>query len=386
MLSMQTSKNINLCLFFTYPMSLKQWDETGMFDREVSLYKKLSKHGVNITFFTYGDDTEYRYIKKLPGINIVPAFGGRKLPTSKLWGLFLSLLLPFKNRKLFAQFDILKSNQMLGAWVPLVTKFVTGKKFLVRCGYELHEGMVEENRPLWKRMIVYGLSLLTYHGGNHVILTSDHMAETVESDFKVCRKKISVFPNFIDTDLFKPTEHIVASQNRVLIVGRLHIQKNLKNLIKACKQANIGLDIVGEGDMKEELEKLTKEISADVNFLGRLPNSALPVLINQYPIFILPSIWEGNPKGLLEAMSCGRAVIGTNVVGTRDIIQHEVNGLLCDGTVESLSSTLLRLTGDHALQKRLGKEARSYILQKCSLDTIVRRERKFYDKLMKKAS
>lgn len=383
---MQSSKKLSLCLFFTYPMSLKAWDETGMFDREVSLYKKLSENGVDVTFFTFGDDSDYCYMEKLPGIKIVPAFAGKRKAPSKLWAFCLSFLIPLKRRKFFAQFDILKSNQMLGAWVPLMAKFLTRRKFLVRCGYELHEGMVEEKIPLLKRIMAYGLSLFTYHGGNHVILTSEHMAKIVSKRFWVNKKKISVFPNFIDTELFKPLETAKSFPNRVLIVGRLHVQKNLKNLIRACKKANVGLDIVGQGDMREELESLAKETSADVNFLGRVANDALPELINRYPIFILPSIWEGNPKVLLEAMSCGRAVIGTDVVGTRDIIQDNVNGLLCEGTVESLSEALKKLTGDKTLQEKLGTEARNYILEKCSLDTIVKRERKFYDELVKKVS
>jgi glycosyltransferase involved in cell wall biosynthesis len=382
---MQSKKELSLCLFFTYPMSLKKWDETGMFDREVSLYKKLSENGVDVTFFTYGDDSDYVYLEKLPDIKIVPAFTGRRKLPAKLWGFILSFLIPLRKRKFFAQFDLLKSNQMFGAWVPLMAKFLTGKKFLVRCGYELHEGMVEEKLPLWKRMMAYGLSLLTYHGGHHIILTSEHMAKIVHKRFRVNKNKISVFPNFIDTELFRPIPSTETYPERVLIVGRLHIQKNLKNLIRACKKANVGLDIVGQGDMKAELESLAKEIDADVNFLGRLANDALPETINRYPIFILPSIWEGNPKVLLEAMSCGRAVIGTDVVGTRDIIQHDVNGLLCEGSVESLSTALLKLTSDLALQTRLAKEARNYILEKCSLDTIVKRERRFYDKLVKKA-
>ena len=67
---MSKLKNIHLVLFFTQGVSLKIWEETGMFDREVAFYKALRPHLRNISFVTYGDADELSYTKRLDGIRI----------------------------------------------------------------------------------------------------------------------------------------------------------------------------------------------------------------------------------------------------------------------------------------------------------------------------
>lgn len=370
--------SLKLCVHFTFGMSLKTWDQVGMLSREILLYKELQKKGVDITFITYGDESDKDYAKDLPGVRILPLFSQQKGTPSKLRSLWHSLLFPFRNAKLLNQFDVLKTNQMLGGWMALLGAKLYGKKLCVRCGYELYELSVIEKQKPWKLKILHALSKLTYRQADHIILTSDHIAQQVAKRFHVDKDKITVLPNFIDTDLFKPNKVSEIPTCRVLFIGRLHFHKNLKNLIQACYEANLGLDLVGEGEQKPELESLQKSLGADVNFLGRIPNDQLPDLINRYSIFVLPSISEGCPKSLLEAMSCGLAVIGSNVNGINNIIKHGLNGLLCELDAASIKKQLLLLKRDPQLQDRLGMEARSYISKHCSVEHTVDTELAIY--------
>ncbi len=57
---------------FTYNISLKRWYDTGLFFREITLYKELSKKNINFSFLTYGNDSEYKYAKFLEDIQIIP--------------------------------------------------------------------------------------------------------------------------------------------------------------------------------------------------------------------------------------------------------------------------------------------------------------------------
>ena len=88
----------------------------------------------------------------------------------------------------------------------------------------------------------------------------------------------------------------------------------------------------------------------------------------------MPSLFEGHPKALIEAMACGTAVIGTNVDGIRNLIRHEETGLLCLPTVEGVRSALQRLLADEHLLKQLGRKARAAVEQEYGLNQVVSRE------------
>ena len=82
-------------------------------------------------------------------------------------------------------------------------------------------------------------------------------------------------------------------------------------------------------------------------------------------------------------MSCGCAVIGTDVSGIREVIQHENNGLLVSEDHNSLRSAIQRLLSDHSLCRKLGEQARQQIGENNSLEIALSREYTVYEKLIK---
>lgn len=94
----------------------------------------------------------------------------------------------------------------------------------------------------------------------------------------------------------------------------------------------------------------------ELELAGVLPNEALPQRLTSADVFALPSLIEGHPKALLEAMSCGLACIGLDMPGVRDVIMHEQNGLLSTPNVEALAEGLRRVLDNPALAKQLGKQ------------------------------
>ena len=72
----------------------------------------------------------------------------------------------------------------------------------------------------------------------------------------------------------------------------------------------IGLDIYGAGEEADKIVNISNKINVDVKLRGRVSNEKMPLIYNQYPIYVLCSKYEGNRKTLLEAMACGCAVIG----------------------------------------------------------------------------
>ena len=203
----------------------------------------------------------------------------------------------------------------------------------------------------------------------------------VEKEFKIDKSLIELRPNWVDTEKYKTFS--LKKRNRVLFVGRLNEQKNIPLLLESIHNTDITLDIVGDGELKDSLNKLVLKKNVKVNFLGRMSNDQMPELYNSYTVYVLCSHYEGNPKSLLEAMACGCAVVGTKVPGIKEIIRHGVNGFLVRENTEDLRSAIQRLMVDKPLRQELGLQARKQILLSNSLETALSKEYSTYMRLEK---
>lgn len=153
---------------------------------------------------------------------------------------------------------------------------------------------------------------------------------------------------------------------RLLFVGRLVPVKGVDLLLRAVKSLSetglsVQLSIVGDGPSHRQLMQTVKTLGIErqVEFLGWVAPSQL--FANVYPsasVLILPSLSEGVPKVLLEAMAVGLPVVASNVGGIPDLVKHGVTGLLVSpGCVQDLASAIRCLMEDPGLQSRLGQNA-----------------------------
>lgn len=378
-MSRRNPEDRSLCLFFTLGMSLKEWERTGLLEREILVYNALVKQGYKVAFFTYGDESDRELADRIPGIEIFPAFAKYKKPKSKLELFFVSLLIPFFWKKELKGYHIFKTNQMWGFWVPLLIRTLAKCKsvFVVRCGYEHYRFAVLQNKPLWKLIGLYVFSKLAYFSADHILITTEEASQFIQDKFHVPCSKITVCPNLIDTTLFSP-KNSSETKKRVVFIGRLSEQKNLFSLLDAVKEANVGLDLYGKGELEEEVKLYAEQEKIDVQFKGVVPNNEIPKILSSYAAYVLPSLYEGNPKTLLEAMSCAQLVIGTKVEGIQEVIADGENGILCETSAESLRLAIEKAVSNTELKKTLGERAREYVLKTCSLDRIVQLETEMY--------
>ena len=116
----------------------------------------------------------------------------------------------------------------------------------------------------------------------------------------------------------------------MLAVGRLVSQKNFSYLISEFENVNkdLVLDFVGTGPDVEKLTDQAKKQNVAINLVGSLNNEDLLKLYQKYKYFISTSLFEGNPKSLLEAMGSGCIVIGSNINNHSEIISDNKNGYL----------------------------------------------------------
>lgn len=88
------------------------------------------------------------------------------------------------------------------------------------------------------------------------------------------------------------------------------------------------------------------------------------------------------PKTLLEAMACGLPAIGTKIDGTKEVIEHGKNGILCDTDSNSIRQAIMSVMGDEGLKQTLGKKARETIEQRFSIEKLADKELRLYAQLL----
>ena len=106
---------MNVILFFTYGVSIKTWESTGILSREMELYNQLAKkHNIKFTFVTYGDNDDYLFENYFENLTILPIYALSKYSNSKVIRILKTLIIPFKLRKLIGNEKINYSNQVSG--------------------------------------------------------------------------------------------------------------------------------------------------------------------------------------------------------------------------------------------------------------------------------
>ena len=360
-------KEGNLVLFMTYGMSLKKWKEAGILERELKPYRELKKHLNSISIVTYGDGFE----PYIDGINVL--YNNTALPD-----FLYSIFAPWIHRRILREADYFKTNQIPGSWSAAIAKKLFGKRLLIRQGYPWFQTLQEKKAPFWKRILAGITERIAYNAADGIIVTTERDNLQIQKNYSVSGQKIHIVPNYIDTDLFKPDPSLRVI-NRLLYVGRLEPEKNLINLIRAVKGLEVELILIGEGSLRPRLETLVKvEGIRNVKFLGRVPNESLPQEYNKAEIFILPSLYEGMPKVLIEAMACGCLVIGSNVRGIKELIVHEKTGLLCGTAEATIRGTILYAImfsiGSNNVAEQIRKQARETIVNNYSFEDVIKKE------------
>ena len=231
---------------------------------------------------------------------------------------------------------------------------------------------------------------------NASVLTTN-ARELVDRAKAFLDREIVLIPNGIDTDHFKPLEKIAklaqtlrlisyeASglpsyswnkqtsplQNRVIgFAGELRAKKGLKSLLSAYAQVNkntpIILLIVGvirQGEDKEFFQEFClSNPNLKIIVTGYISPKGLPTYYSMMDIFVHPSLRDGTPNALLEAMACGKAVITTPVGGMLDVVNDGENGIFVPvNDSDALANTIHELLNNAELRNRLGKAARQTI-------------------------
>ena len=172
-------------------------------------------------------------------------------------------------------------------------------------------------------------------------------------------------------------------------IGRLSEQKGMEYFIKSIpdvikKHKNITFIIVGDGELKEDLQKMAHELGIEKNivFLG-YRNDILNV-IDQIDLVVLSSLWEGLPLTPIETFMQKKTIIATDVDGTPEIVKNYYNGILVKKqNSDQISESIIKLYEDSELRKKMEINAYKTYLEKFTVDKFIKRYREYYDAIIK---
>lgn len=258
-------------------------------------------------------------------------------------------------------------------------------------GWSFHD----DQQPLIRKIRVMGEQLLTNKSDVNISVSASNQ-QTGKKYFP--KFNSVVINNGIDQKKFDPSRsfknirqelNIAEDATLLLFVARFIHQKQPLKLIEAFAKAQqqdpkLKLLMVGDGDQKATALQMVKDLQIEDKVIFQPFRQDVPDVLKAADIFILPSLWEGLPIGLLEAMAMGKAIIGTQVDGTSEVIRDKENGVLIstDGLEGNLAKAIVGLAADAEMRKRLGEAARNTVSASFSAGNMTREIEGIYMKLL----
>ena len=215
----------------------------------------------------------------------------------------------------------------------------------------------------WLYLLLKPAIRAIWRNASVVVACSEGLRELAqETDSNV---HMDVIPDAVDLETFTPVQRSSYPEKvRVLTIGRLIPRKGFQFLIRALPQVlekvahNFEIEIVGDGPYHGELLKLAENlgVTSHIRFAGSVPYSELPEKYRDADLFILPSLAEGMPLVVLEAMGTALPIVASRVQGIDELVIDGVNGALFDpGNVDQLAHALIKLINAGEERIKMGR-------------------------------
>jgi len=271
------------------------------------------------------------------------------------------------------QTDILHSHGARAGWYGRIGTCRASK---VRIISTVHNSLRDYPYPEWRKRLYVMAERLTSPWVSQWIAVSEGLRQDLVQYYGLPNERIRVIPNGIDlTDLMttRSREELrkelgLRSDSLVFVsIGRLTNQKGHRFLLDALNDIRraipeVRLLLVGDGPMRPQLEDQVSQmgLQREVSLLGFRDD--VSDLIGASDIYVLPSLSEGMPMGLLEAMALGCPVVASTVAGVTEVVKNGENGrLVSPKDVSELKAALLELARDEPLRLRLGRAGKETV-------------------------
>lgn len=331
------------------------------------LSKNLDKKTFHINVCT---SEQGELVEKLQGKGIQVTV----IPKSHSFFHFLKMILYLRKNK----YDIVHCHS--GGYACLAAKCAGIKNIIyTRHGLAVTEAELKQRSFLKKmRDFLVDKTITKY------IALTKYDKKVMNQILNIDSKKIDIIWNGIDPSFTEELTTAKYTNPTIGIVGRLTRQKGISYLIKAVpkivkKFSDLEVLIAGDGEDELMLKNLSKELGVlnKIKFLGYVKNGA--EIINSMDIFVLPSLWEGFPYVLLEAMILKKPIVATDIYGIREIIDDNKDGLLIKPkSPDSIANAVIELLTNKKRARLLGELAYKKAIKFFTLERTVSKIQNLY--------
>jgi glycosyltransferase involved in cell wall biosynthesis len=353
---------MRLGVVFTLGVSVEALRRSGLFSREMAVLEALGGRLGQAHLFTYD-----RAPVPAPAPHVVVHHATRVMPTA-----MYSILMPMVRYRHVTRVNVFRTVQANGVWTAVLAARLARRPLVFRMGFLWSRLLAAMGKPAWKQHTARWAERLGARAAAAVVVTTEGIRRAVIGRYRVDASRVVVVPNGIDTRRFSRADAYDA-KGPVCFVGRLTEEKSLALVIDALVGLDRRLLVVGDGPQRPALEARAATAGVDARFVGTVPNDAVPDLLQRAGIFVFPSVSEGSPKAMLEAMACGVPVVTTPWEGADEFI-GDGRGLVVDRRAAALRGAIGDLAHDPALAARVGEAGRAWVAATHSIDVAVARE------------
>jgi glycosyltransferase involved in cell wall biosynthesis len=353
------------------------------------LSKKLVERGHQVQVITRGTLSKYS-IENIDGINLyrAPFFPIYPLHIH-LHGFFVNKLLKFLEPHL----NIIHLHSPLPPPIKTSLPIITTFHSPCRRAFEKSYRDAKDIRSLAEQlqtMVVYPpIELKIIDLSTKITSVSLNVSKELSS-YGLDPSKITVVENAVDTEFFSPRLLDAERETNILFVGILRSGKGISEIISCAKlvcdkRPDAKFVICGDGPLLGTLRSHVFKIGLQkqIIFLGYVNRTRLLQLYQNAMVLFHPSSHEGLSTVILEAMSCGLAVVANDIPGNRAVILSGINGILVSHkSPETMADSILELLNDDKLRQKIGKAAIVTIRNNFSWDKTVDKMISCYHELL----
>jgi len=307
------------------------------------------------------------------------------LPTSfkSLFNRMLYIVLaPFHARK---EYDVIHAHAYYAAYPGKIIKFLRNLPLIltvhgiaIPAREEMDKGLVSKIKSKMEDKTLFGFRY-----------DCEISVDSSIFRYKNVNDNIKIIPNGVDVEKFDRIQAEKSDNFKILFVGRFHPQKGIKYLISAAEKVvkeypEVEFHLIGWGPQERELKLMVKEnnLQSYFKFRGEITGDELIKEYKSSHLFVLPSIYEGQPLTLLEAWAAKLPVVVTNVGSNKDFIQEGKNGYMVDpGNTEQLTKSIKKAMENENLEE-MGLKGYRLVKDNYTWDKVVERTYGIYKEVV----
>nr|WP_242836758.1 glycosyltransferase family 4 protein [Desulfotomaculum nigrificans] len=287
---------------------------------------------------------------------------------------------------------ILHAHSSKGALVGRLAAIIARTPVVI---FTAHNSIFYEEWPRWKKKLFATVERFLARFTDRIITVSEALKQELIEQENIPAKQLTTIYNGIDTDKFSAQVDTLAIRKSLNIpelgpvigtIARLAPQKGVSYFLKSAsllKEYQANFLVVGDGPLRQDLEQEAAELGLQnrVTFAGRRENIA--EILAAIDIFVLPSVTEGLPLTILEAMAAGKPVVATRVGGIPEAIQEGKTGIVVPPKdPEALAVALAGLLGERERAVRMGINGQKFVQEKFGVAGMVNRTMELYQQLL----